>query len=165
MPWLGLSSWFDASAWAASLNIGGVIGWRLPDTMQPDPTCSNQDGNTSTGFFCTGSEMGNLFTNVLGGVAGTSIATTHNANYDLFSNVQPTNSKSYWSATSAPVSALSALDFSFNGGFQGGCDKAACYQLVWAVHSGDVGAVPVPATIWLFGSGLLGLIGFARRKA
>jgi hypothetical protein len=26
-------------------------------------------------------------------------------------------------------------------------------------------AVPVPAAVWLFGSGLLGLIGVARRKA
>ena len=29
----------------------------------------------------------------------------------------------------------------------------------------NVGAVPVPAAVWLFGSGLLGLIGVARRKA
>ncbi len=28
----------------------------------------------------------------------------------------------------------------------------------------DVAAVPVPAAAWLFGSGLLGLIGIARRK-
>jgi hypothetical protein len=28
----------------------------------------------------------------------------------------------------------------------------------------SITAVPVPATIWLFGSGLIGLIGFARRK-
>jgi len=28
----------------------------------------------------------------------------------------------------------------------------------------DVSAVPVPAAVWLFGSGLLGLIGIARRK-
>jgi len=34
----------------------------------------------------------------------------------------------------------------------------------WAVRSGDVSAVPVPAAMWLFGSGLLGLIGVARRK-
>ena len=34
----------------------------------------------------------------------------------------------------------------------------------WAVQSGDVGAVPVPAAVWLFGSGLLGLVGVARRK-
>ena len=30
---------------------------------------------------------------------------------------------------------------------------------------GQVGVVPVPAAVWLFGSGLLGLVGFARRKA
>lgn len=29
----------------------------------------------------------------------------------------------------------------------------------------DVSAVPVPAAVWLFGSGLLGLVGVARRKA
>ena len=28
----------------------------------------------------------------------------------------------------------------------------------------DVQTVPVPAAVWLFGSGLLGLIGMARRK-
>ena len=31
--------------------------------------------------------------------------------------------------------------------------------------SGTISAVPVPAAVWLFGSGLLGLIGLARRKA
>ena len=29
----------------------------------------------------------------------------------------------------------------------------------------NVSAVPVPAAVWLFGSGLIGLIGLARRKA
>ena len=28
----------------------------------------------------------------------------------------------------------------------------------------EAGAVPVPAAVWLFGSGLLGLVGVARRK-
>ena len=28
----------------------------------------------------------------------------------------------------------------------------------------DIAAVPVPAAVWLFGSGLLGLVGVARRK-
>jgi len=32
------------------------------------------------------------------------------------------------------------------------------------VAIGDVSAVPIPAAVWLFGSGLLGLIGIARRK-
>lgn len=38
----------------------------------------------------------------------------------------------------------------------------------WAVRDGDVlpmSAVPVPATAWLFGSGLLSLVGLARRKS
>jgi hypothetical protein len=36
----------------------------------------------------------------------------------------------------------------------------------WAVHSGDVGAaiVPLPAAIWLFGSGLLGLISMLKQQ-
>jgi hypothetical protein len=34
----------------------------------------------------------------------------------------------------------------------------------YAFASFEVSAVPVPAAIWLFGSGLLGLIGVARRK-
>ncbi len=29
---------------------------------------------------------------------------------------------------------------------------------------GQVGVVPVPAAVWLFGSGLVGLVGVARRK-
>ena len=32
------------------------------------------------------------------------------------------------------------------------------------VFNGVVSAVPVPAAVWLFGSGLLGLVGVARRK-
>ena len=34
-----------------------------------------------------------------------------------------------------------------------------------SMHVTSVSAVPVPAAVWLFGSGLIGLIGFARRKA
>jgi hypothetical protein len=32
--------------------------------------------------------MGNLFYNLLGGTAASSITTSHNANYNLFQNVQ-----------------------------------------------------------------------------
>ena len=33
-----------------------------------------------------------------------------------------------------------------------------------ALDNVQVGAVPIPAAVWLFGSGLIGLIGLARRK-
>ena len=35
---------------------------------------------------------------------------------------------------------------------------------VWVADNGGVAVVPVPAAAWLFGSGLLGLAGIARRK-
>ncbi len=37
-------------------------------------------------------------------------------------------------------------------------------QIRWDVASFEVNAVPVPAAAWLFGSGLLGLLGVARQK-
>ena len=38
------------------------------------------------------------------------------------------------------------------------------YGFDYASLNGTVSAVPVPAAIWLFGSGLLGLVGISRRK-
>jgi hypothetical protein len=35
----------------------------------------------------------------------------------------------------------------------------------WAVHAGNVSPVPLPPALYLFGSGLIGLVGMARRKA
>lgn len=48
-----------------------------------------------------------------------------------------------------------------------GSDIAVRWGMTCAndVIEGSVPAVPVPAAVWLFGSGLLGLIGVARRKA
>ncbi len=51
----GYMNWYDANAWAASINIEGVTGWRLP-------TAFNSDGSSICyGFDCTDSEMGHLF--------------------------------------------------------------------------------------------------------
>jgi hypothetical protein len=38
------------------------------------------------------------------------------------------------------------------------------FSISGTFDSGAQSAVPLPATVWLFGSGLLGLIGMARRK-
>lgn len=39
------------------------------------------------------------------------------------------------------------------------------YGITYGLHlEGVVSAVPIPAAAWLFGSGLIGLVGFARRK-
>ena len=153
----GRMTWQNANDWAANLNVAGVTGWRLPDTLQPDASCSGQLNQGASfplqGFSagCTGSEMGHLY-NVDGITA---------AAPGPFSNVQ---SNRYWSGTEFAPSTDNAWYFNFFNGLQGVSDKND-NLFAWAVQSGDVSAVPVPAAVWLFGSGLLGLIGVARRKS
>lgn len=154
-----IMNWVDANAWAMSLNVSGVTGWRLPDTMQPDPSCELQNNGNSSGANCTGSEMVNLFYNVLGGVYGRPISMTHSSNYDLFSNIV---NGIYWTATEHASFPDMAWIFSTAG--SNNYNFKTLNINAWAVHTGDVSAVPVPAAVWLFGSGLVGLIGAARRK-
>jgi len=99
--------------------------------------------------------MGNLFYNVLGGSAGSPIATTHNANYSLFSNVQSEGSiTKYWSATESD--ATSAWEFSMEDGAQSGSTRTFGFY-AWAVQSGDVVSIPEPSTFLLFSVGLIGI--------
>lgn len=167
----GLMTWATANAWAASLDINGVTGWRLPDTIDV-----GNDGRTYTNFFqgvdfgyniTAHSEMSNLWYNVLGNVpyfdtAGNSAEPGWGlSNTGPFINIQPGN---YWSATEYAPNPTDAWFFVMNYGYQSNDYKVAGYY-AWAVQSGDVSAVPVPATVWLFGSGLLGLLGVARRRS
>ena len=76
--------------------------------------------------------------------------------------------------TAAPIVASDFNVFSASGGGTGSYLSAAHVQSIAdpiycsgssdpACGSGWIGAVPVPAAVWLFGSGLLGLVGVARR--
>lgn len=68
---------------------------------------------------------------------------------------------------------LSAASFNFFGapgpgaGNPGPFLSVARFQETGPLQDGSdwVGAVPVPAAVWLFGSGLLGLVGLARRRS
>ncbi len=77
----GRMSWASANAWAASLSVGGFTDWRLPITADPDSSCTDDTAGVTPsadaiGFNCTGSEMGHLFYNELGGTAGSTILTS-----------------------------------------------------------------------------------------
>ncbi len=156
----GLMTWSAANTWASSLDINGVTGWTLPTTT---PNSSNS-ALDCFGYNCTGSQMGNLFYNGLGGTAGNSITTSHNSNYNDFSNVQ---SDVYWSATEYAPNTTGAWYFYFYNGFQSSGYKANSLY-AWAVHSGDVGApatgVPEPGVLGLMGMAIVGAGLAARRR-
>ena len=144
----GKMTWTEAVAWADQLTLGGFTNWSLPTTV---PAVS--------GFNQTGSQMGNLFYNQLGGVAESGFPTTHNANYNLFTNVQ---SYVYWSGSEYAPFPSNAWRFGTYYGVQYNGYKD--YQFyAWAVRPGDVAAVPVPGAFWLFGTAIVGLMGLKRR--
>jgi len=157
----GQMTWNTAQSWIAGMNAANYLGyndWRLPITLPGDINCSSSQTN-SIGYGCTGSEMGHLFYSELGGTAGNNITTSGDPDLAKFQNIWPSY---YWSTDYTPTSASGdAYAFNFNAGDQVASGKTATNN-VWAVRTGDV-LVPLPATVWLFGTGLFGMLGWARR--
>ena len=56
------------------------------------------------------------------------------------------------------------MDMTFTGQNADATIAANCTFVLGDTCATTVAAVPVPAAVWLFGSGLLGLVGVARRK-
>lgn len=148
----GAMTWDTATAWVAGLDIYGISGWRLPSAdADGDGTIVNCFGGGIAG--CVDNEMGFLFWE-----EGITTATPA-----PFSNVQ---GNTYWSDTEHASDPSIAWVSGFTGS-QGYADKnSSNFTYTWVVHSGDVGTsvVPLPAAVWLFGSGLIGLLGMARRQ-
>jgi hypothetical protein len=168
----GQMNWQDANAWAAQLNVGGVSGWRLPSVVDTGTVgCNFTADGTDCGYNVdtTTGEMANLYYNVLGNLGG--FDTNENEQPDgglkntgPFSNIQTSY---YWTDTNYEndLTGNSAWNFWMSDGLKNLTTKNTNLH-AWAVQSGDVGssAVPLPAAVWLFGSGLLGLIGVVKRK-
>ncbi|MBY0579361.1 MAG: DUF1566 domain-containing protein [Burkholderiales bacterium] len=145
----GLLDWFGGKAWVGylnSINYRGYNAWSLPAA---DPSCG-------VSFNCTNSQLGSLFAS-LGGVAGKSIATVHNAGYSLFRNVQ---SSLYWSGTEYASSPDNAWVFDNGNGNQSANTKTNQYYAWWAVLPGNFSA-PTMAVVPEPGQWALMLAGFA----
>jgi hypothetical protein len=170
----GKMTWVDSNAWAAALDPygSGITGWRLPTTTDTGTSgCNFAYTGTDCGYnvdTATG-EMAHMFHTTLGNLSNYSTSGVADqpgwglTNTGEFSNIQAFR---YWSATGYAPSTSNAWLFGFYAGVQDYTTKATNYNHSWAVHAGDVGTavVPVPAAAWLFGSGLLGLVGLGRRR-
>ena len=117
----------------------------------------------------------------------------HYASSALVDNGDGTIDMSGWNVTWNGIAAIpmggDSANFAADTGLAtiacGACGVGDAYTLTYAAHVplgdasgfggvgyaltlegtiGSVSAVPVPAAVWLFGSGLLGLVGVARRK-
>ena len=186
----GLMTWSEAVTWASNLSYGGHTDWRLPIAGPVNGTTYNYNlsyiGNTDFGqnmgeqdttyAGSTSNEMAHLnFTSLdnkakcspSSVLASDSVCIEQSgwggaisiANTGPFINLQT----KYWSGTEYAPDTDKAWNFTFIYGSQSGNEKTINWAAL-AVHDGDIGTVPLPAATWLFGSGLLGLIGMTRRK-
>ena len=176
----GLMNWVTANAWANSLVVGGIGGWRLPTMLDTgNPGCDfSYAGGTDCGYNVqtrsggtTFSEMGHLFYVTLGNKAfcDPALSTIDSCvgpqpgwgltNTGNFQNMQPAY---YWSALGFDAGIV--WTFRTNEGSQV-LDLKDYARNALAVRPGDVAApVPEPQTLALLLAGLGALLLVHRRR-
>lgn len=163
-------TWNDAQSLVQNLNVNGVTGWRLPNVTPIKDSGfdygSSFNGSTDFGYNITSprNELAHMFYVTLGNKAWRDTSGAVQAGHGL-TNTGPFSNlgNGYWSGVGFGINhpdkwlAFYTSDGaqSFNGG--------GSTEAVWAVHAGDVAAVPEPQTyaLWLLG---LAALAVARKR-
>ena len=181
---LATRNFSDASTWAANLRFHGTTGWRLPRVSPVNGVAyqdgaSSDDGSTDLGTALAGvgwgtaSEIGHLYYVTLGNSAcrirpclGSALSNT-----GPFSNLKATplflHSLHYWSDWNRdfdfPRPNEETWLFDMANGLQWQW-LPGLEVLAWAVHDGDVPAVPLPPGWLLLLAALPAVVGAAQRR-
>jgi hypothetical protein len=190
MTWVEASAWVESLAYGGfsdwrlpSAKLNGSTGCQAFGYFAYQLCPGYINGTNDLSFNNTRSEVGHLYTE-LGNLSNYSPTGTYYdynqwSGWNNLSFVDPLTNQSasfvnlfgsgagFWESESYQGDASSAWVFSGVRGFHGYEAKNSLNVFTWAVRDGDVLAaneVPVPAAAWLMGTGLIGLVGVARRK-
>ena len=150
----GRVPWSAAKVWAEDLTVGFYDNWRLPSIYghvlgELGHMYFNNLGNNQN----SGVENNTQFIDSISGQTNSFL------NVQAFSNPQSyTYNDGYWLQEESPLGSYTAWKIRFSDGYQALRHKGTS-EFMWPVHDGDIGAsaVPLPAGIYLFLSGLVGL--------
>lgn len=157
----GTVDWWAAQAYVSYLNslnhgegYGGSNKWALPTTVD------SSTSQLAELYYSELNDLGYPGTNGSNfGILGTGTYNDTSGTIGPFSNA---HTYVYWSGTeSASVPAI-VWRFNTNTGSQSTITRDY-WLYAWAVSPGQLPAVPVPGAVWLFGTGMLGLLSLKRR--
>lgn len=167
----GLMDLVSAKTWVDNLVYGGYSDWRLAGNKPVNGVSFNfnysSNGSTDVGYniISVNAELSYMYyvnLGLVGSVSPSGVFQTSTYPYppSLVNNLQP---YAYWSGSEPTSNPNNAWMFHFWGGNQNDWNPRVNTYYSWAVRDGDVAAVPVPGAVWLFGTGLVGLLGLKRR--